>query len=43
MIARFDPHVRAVYQRLWHYVVPYWVMGLGAIAAMALAAGVEAN
>lgn len=43
MIAKIDPHIVAVYQRLWQYVVPYWAMAVIAIVAMMVAAGVEAS
>ena len=43
MIAKIDPHIVAVYQRLWQNVVPYWAMAVIAIVAMMVAAGVEAS
>ncbi|MFT5501133.1 MAG: subfamily B ATP-binding cassette protein MsbA, partial [Woeseiaceae bacterium] len=40
---RFDPRVRAVYSRLWRYVMPHKLVGLIAVIAMAAGALVEAS
>jgi len=38
-----DPQVRAIYGRLWRYVLPHKAIGFVAIAAMAATAAVEAT
>ena len=43
MIVELDAHLLEVYRRLWRYVVPYWLMAIAAIVAMAIAAAVEAT
>ena len=43
MIVKLDPHLLEVYRRLWRYAVPYWLMLIAAVVAMAVAAGVEAT
>jgi len=41
--SRLDPRVRAVYGRLWRYVMPHKIVGLIAVIAMAATALVEAT
>lgn len=40
---RIDPKVRAVYGRLWKYVLPHRLVGFVAVVAMAISAVVEAT
>ncbi len=40
--SRLDPRVKAVYSRLWHYVMPHKLVGLIAVVGMAAAAVIEA-
>jgi len=40
---KLNPRVRAVYGRLWRYVVPHKLIGLVAVIAMATTAAVEAG
>ncbi len=40
--ARFDPRLKAVYSRLWRYVMPHKFIGMIAVIAMAATAVVEA-
>ena len=43
MSSRLDPRVASVYRRLWRYVLPYKLIGIVAIVAMAATAAVEAT
>jgi subfamily B ATP-binding cassette protein MsbA len=43
MTNRLDPRVKAVYGRLWRYVIPHKLIGLIAVIAMAATAAVEAG
>ena len=43
MTSRLDPRVKAVYGRLWGYVMPHKLIGLIAVVAMAATAVVEAT
>lgn len=43
MASTIDPRVRAVYGRLWRYVMPHKFIGLIAVIAMAATAAVEAG
>ncbi len=40
--SRFDPRIKAVYSRLWRYVIPHKLIGLIAVVGMAAGAVVEA-
>lgn len=41
--SRIDPRVKAVYSRLWRYVIPHKLVGLVAMVSMAAAAVIEAT
>ncbi len=41
-VSRLDPRVKAVYGRLWQYVMPHKLVGLIAVVGMAAAAIIEA-
>lgn len=42
-MTNIDPHAVTIYRRLWAYVLPYRVIGIVAIVAMAATAAVEAG
>lgn len=43
MAGRLDPKVRAVYTRMWRYVMPHKLIGVVAVIAMASTAAIEAT